>query len=78
VALLNIGGHFGMEPRMAARAAQSVRARLAVPQHFGTFPGIVQTADGFAAELKKLKIDFYEMKPGETITYRGRQLIKAK
>jgi L-ascorbate metabolism protein UlaG (beta-lactamase superfamily) len=78
VALLNIGGHFGMEPRMAAKAAQSVRARLAVPQHFGTFPGIVQTADGFAAELKKLKIDFYEMKPGETITYRGRQLIKAK
>lgn len=78
VALLNIGGHFGMEPRMAAKAAQSVRAKLAVPQHFGTFPGIVQTTDGFAAELKKLKIDFYEMKPGETITYRGRQLIRAK
>jgi L-ascorbate metabolism protein UlaG (beta-lactamase superfamily) len=78
LALLNIGGHFGMEPRMAAKAAQAVHAKLAVPQHFGTFPGIVQTADGFAAELKKLKIDFYEMKPGETITYRGRQLIKAK
>ncbi|HKC66018.1 MAG TPA: metal-dependent hydrolase, partial [Pyrinomonadaceae bacterium] len=28
LALLNIGGHFGMEPRMAAKAAQSVRARL--------------------------------------------------
>jgi L-ascorbate metabolism protein UlaG (beta-lactamase superfamily) len=78
VALLNIGGHFGMEPRMAAKAAQSVRAKLAIPQHFGTFPGIVQTADGFAAELKKLKINFYEMKPGETITYRGKQLVKAK
>jgi L-ascorbate metabolism protein UlaG (beta-lactamase superfamily) len=78
VALINIGGHFGMEPRMAAKAAQSVRAKLTVPQHFGTFPGIVQTADGFAAELKKLKIDFYEMKPSETIAYRGRQLIKAK
>lgn len=78
VALLNIGGHFGMEPRMAAKAAQAVRARLAIPQHFGTFPGIVQTADGFAAELKKMKIGFYEMKPGETITYRGKQLIRAK
>ncbi|MET0623887.1 MAG: metal-dependent hydrolase [Pyrinomonadaceae bacterium] len=78
VALLNVGGHFGMEPKMAARAAQAVRARLAVPQHFGTFPGIAPNADGFAAELKKMKIDFYEMKPGETITYRGRQLIKAK
>ena len=78
VALLNIGGHFGMEPRMAAKAAQSVRARIAIPHHFGTFPGIVQTADGFAAELKKLKIDFYEMKPGETISFRGKQLIKGK
>jgi L-ascorbate metabolism protein UlaG (beta-lactamase superfamily) len=76
VALLNIGGHFGMEPRMAAKAAQSVRAKLAIPHHFGTFPGIVQNADGFAAELKTLRINFYEMKPGETISFRGKQLIK--
>jgi L-ascorbate metabolism protein UlaG (beta-lactamase superfamily) len=76
VALLNIGGHFGMEPKLAAKAAQSLRTRLAVPHHFGTFPGIVQSADGFAAELKKLKINFYEMKPGETISFRGKQLIK--
>jgi len=78
VALVNIGGHFGMEPKMAARAAQAVRAKLAVPQHYGTFPGIAQTADGFAAELKIMKINFYQMRPGETITYRGRQLVKAK
>ena len=78
VALLNIGGHFGMEPKMAAKAAQAARARLAVPQHYGTFPGIAQNADSFAAELKKMKINFYEMKPGETITYRGKQLIKGK
>jgi L-ascorbate metabolism protein UlaG (beta-lactamase superfamily) len=75
VALLNIGGHFGMEPRMAARAAKSVGARLAIPQHYATFEGITPTAEGFAAELKRLKIPFYEMKPGETITYRGRQMI---
>jgi L-ascorbate metabolism protein UlaG (beta-lactamase superfamily) len=78
IALLNIGGHFGMEPRMAAKAAQTVRARLAIPHHFGTFPGIVQTADGFAAELRKLKISFYEMKPGETISFRGKQLVRGK
>ena len=78
IALLNIGGHFGMEPKMAAKAALSVRARLAIPHHFGTFPGIVQNADSFSAELRKLKIDFYEMKPGETISFRGKQLIKAK
>ncbi len=74
LALLNIGGHFGMEPRMAAKAAQSVRAKVAVPHHFGTFPGIAQTADGFAAELKRLKIRFYEMKPGQTIGFRGKQM----
>jgi L-ascorbate metabolism protein UlaG (beta-lactamase superfamily) len=76
VALLNIGGHFGMEPKMAARAAQSVRARLAIPHHFGTFPGITPNANSFAAELKKLRIGFYEMKPGETIAFRGKQLIR--
>lgn len=78
VALLNIGGHYGMEPKMAAKAAQSVRAKVAIPQHFGTFPGIVQNADGFAAELKRLKIDFYEMKPGETISFRGKKWAKEK
>lgn len=76
LALLNIGGHFGMEPRMAARAAQAVHAGLAVPQHYATFSGIAQKADEFAAELKRLKIPFYEMKPGGTITFRGRQLIR--
>jgi L-ascorbate metabolism protein UlaG (beta-lactamase superfamily) len=78
VALLNIGGHFGMEPRMAAKAAQVMRARLAIPHHFGTFPGIAQNADGFAAELKKMKIDFYEMKPGATISFHGKQPVRAK
>jgi L-ascorbate metabolism protein UlaG (beta-lactamase superfamily) len=74
VALLNIGGHFGMEPRMAARAARAVGARLAVPQHYATFPGIAANADEFAAELRRLKIPFREMKPGETVTFRGRRM----
>jgi L-ascorbate metabolism protein UlaG (beta-lactamase superfamily) len=75
VALLNIGGHFGMEPRMAARAAQSVRARIAIPQHFKTFAGITQSSSEFAAELKRMRIGFREMKPGETIRFRGKQLL---
>lgn len=76
LALLNIGGHYGMEPRMAARAAKSVRAKLAVPQHYGTFPGITPNSDVFAAELKKLRIPFYEMKPGETISFRRKQVVQ--
>jgi L-ascorbate metabolism protein UlaG (beta-lactamase superfamily) len=78
LALLNIGGHFGMEPRMAARAAKSVRAKLAIPQHYATFPGITENSAVFAAELKKLQIPFYEMKPGETISFRGKQMISQR
>jgi L-ascorbate metabolism protein UlaG (beta-lactamase superfamily) len=76
VALLNIGGHFGMEPKMAAKAAASVRCRIAIPHHFGTSPGIAQNPNEFAAQLRKLRIPFYEMKPGETVEFIGRQLKK--
>src|ERR1041384_5795078 len=72
VALINISQ---MGAKLSARAAQSVRAKLAVPMHFGTFPGLLQTAEDFAANLKQLKIPFYEMKPGDTVTFRGRQMV---
>jgi len=75
VALINISQ---MGAKMSARAAQSVRAKLAVPMHLGTFPGLLQTADEFAVNLKQLKIPFYEMKPGETVTFRGRQMVRSR
>jgi hypothetical protein len=46
--------------------------------HFGTFPGLLPSADGFATELNKVKIGFYEMKPGETVAFRGRQIMTNK
>src|SRR5262249_55337512 len=73
VALINISA---MGPRMSAKAAQSLRARLVIPHHFGTFAGLLPDASAFSAELGKLKIAMYEMKSGETATFRGRQLIK--
>jgi len=73
VALINISQ---MGAKMSARAAQSVRAKLAVPMHFGVAGDGLLTADGFAAELKQMKINFYEMKPGETLSFRGRQMIR--
>jgi L-ascorbate metabolism protein UlaG (beta-lactamase superfamily) len=76
VALLNIGGHFGMEPKMAAKAALLVRAKMAIPHHFGTFPGLAQNANEFAASVRRLRVGFYEMRPGETISFRGRLLVK--
>jgi L-ascorbate metabolism protein UlaG (beta-lactamase superfamily) len=67
-----------MGAKMSAKAAQSLRAKVTVPHHFGTFAGLFPNADGFAAEIRKLRIGFYEMKPGETISYRGKQLVKGK
>ncbi|MBA5865779.1 MAG: metal-dependent hydrolase [Nitrospira sp. CR1.3] len=74
VALLNIGGHFGMEPAMAARAAASVKAKLAIAHHFGTFPVLTQDTVGFAEALKKRKIGFLKMTPGSTIVFDGKQV----
>jgi L-ascorbate metabolism protein UlaG (beta-lactamase superfamily) len=74
-ALINISQ---MGVKLSVRAAQSLRGKVTIPMHFGTFPGLLQNADGFAAEIKKLKIGFYEMKPGDTIAFRGRQLIRGQ
>lgn len=75
VALINISA---MGPRMSAKAAQSMHAKMVIPDHFGTFAGLLPDAKAFATELGKLKIEMYEMKPGQTVSFRGRQLIKGK
>lgn len=72
-ALINISQ---MGVKLSARAAKSIHGKVTIPMHFGTFPGLLQNADGFAAEIKKLKLGFYEMKPGDTISFRGKQLIR--
>lgn len=74
VALLNIGGHFGMEPAMAARAAASVRAKLAIGHHYGTFPVLTQDTASFAEALKKRKIGFKQMAAGSTLVFEGKRL----
>jgi L-ascorbate metabolism protein UlaG (beta-lactamase superfamily) len=74
VALLNIGGHFGMEPAMAARAAANVKAKLAIAHHYGTFPVLTQNTASFSAALRKRKIVFQEMAPGSTIVFEGTKI----
>lgn len=78
VALIGIGGRTSMEPNMAAKAAKAVGARLAVPQHFGTDESMTPNAEGFAAALRSLKVPFYEMTPGETITFVGKKRLSAQ
>ncbi len=77
VALLNIGGHFGMEPAMAARAAASVKVKLAIPMHFGTFPVLTQDAKFFSQALKKQGVPFRQLHPGETIAFEGKRIKPA-
>jgi len=67
--LVCIGDHFTMGPDRAAEAAKLVRAKAAVPMHFGTFSLLTGTVDEFAKALKKTspgtKLD--AMKVGESI-----------
>lgn len=72
LALINIGGHFGMEPDMAVRAAATVKAKLVVPHHYASFPVLTQNADGFVAALKKKGIPSKVMEPGSSIVFEGK------
>jgi len=74
VALINVGGHFGMEPSMAARAAASVKVKLAIPMHFGTFPVLTQDTSFFRQALKKQGVPFRQLHPGETIAFEGKRI----
>ena len=76
VALINIGGHFGMEPKMAARAAIAVKARLVIPHHYGTFPVLTQDPVEFIGALKAAGIPSFVMTPGTSIQFDGTTLKK--
>jgi L-ascorbate metabolism protein UlaG (beta-lactamase superfamily) len=76
VALINIGGHFGMEPPQAALAAQAVKAKLVIPHHYKTFPILTQDAAPFFKLLDQKKIGHLEMKPGQTVMFEGKELKK--
>jgi L-ascorbate metabolism protein UlaG (beta-lactamase superfamily) len=76
LALVNIGGHFGMEPAMAAQAAAAVKAKLVVPQHYKTFPVLAQDASAFFKALDAKRIKHQELAPGAALTFSGKTLKK--
>jgi L-ascorbate metabolism protein UlaG (beta-lactamase superfamily) len=78
VALVNIGGHFGMTPELAAQAAISVRAKIAIPQHYATFPVLTQDPKPFADLLKKTSTRYLHMDPGTSIRFEGTKLVNQK
>lgn len=76
LALINIGGHFGMEVPMAAKAAVAVRAKTVVPMHYKTFPILTQDAGPFFKQLDAKKIHHVEMQPGSWIVFEGKKLAE--
>lgn len=76
VGLINIGGHFGMEPDMAALAAKTVGVKLAIPQHYATFPVLTQNPGGWVKAVEKDHIKPLVMKPGASIQFKGKKLEK--
>jgi len=80
LALVNTGGHFGMEPEMAAWAAKAVRAKYVVAQHWGTFPILAQDTTAFEAALKgrwysfRHTPRFVPLAPGGTLVFEGDEL----
>ena len=76
VGLINIGGHFGMEPDMAALAAKTVGVKLAIPQHYASFPILTQNPGGWVKAVEKDHIKPLVMKPGASIQFKGKKLEK--
>ena len=60
--------------RAGARAAASVRAKLAVPHHYATFPVLTQKADGFVAAAKRRGVRTVVLEPGSSIAFVGKKL----
>jgi L-ascorbate metabolism protein UlaG (beta-lactamase superfamily) len=69
IAILPIGGVFTMGPKEAAFACKLIRPKAVIPEHYGTFPVLVQTAEGFKEEVAKQAPDIrvIDLKPGDRI-----------
>ncbi len=68
VAILPIGSVFTMGPKEAAYACKLIRPKIVIPEHYGTFPVLVQSADEFVRFARDYapKTKVVVMSPGET------------
>ncbi len=66
IAILPIGGVFTMGPEEAAFACKLIRPKIVIPEHYGTFPVLVQNADDFIEKVRKHspQVKVLEVKPG--------------
>ncbi|MCB0878890.1 MAG: metal-dependent hydrolase [Thermoleophilia bacterium] len=68
LALLPIGDHYTMSPRLAAKAVELLRVKHVIGMHWGTFPPLV----GRPQQLKELVgasgVTVHELQPGASFT----------
>lgn len=70
LALVPIGGHFGMDPVQAAYAVRElVRPKQVIPIHYGTYPVINRTPAEFKAALGDVPIKVLDVKPGDALKF---------
>lgn len=65
ICMLPVGDRFTMSPEHASQAAEMVRAQIAIPMHFGTWP--VLTSD--ISRFKPADVEVKVMKAGETLAF---------
>ncbi|MBT8484014.1 MAG: metal-dependent hydrolase [Phycisphaerales bacterium] len=56
IAMIPIGDRFTMGPELAARAAQLVAPKVAIPVHYGTWPPIEQDAEAWQPEGVEVRV----------------------
>lgn len=66
IAILPIGGVFTMGPDEAAFACKLIRAKIAIPEHYATFPVLIQNTDSFKKQVRKQapQVKVLDVKPG--------------
>ncbi len=71
LAILPIGNVFTMGPAEAAYACKMIRPAYAIPEHYGTFPVLVQSPDTFVKHVKEQHphTQVLALKPGQTQTF---------
>jgi L-ascorbate metabolism protein UlaG (beta-lactamase superfamily) len=69
IAILPIGGVFTMGPDEAAYACKLIQPKKVIPEHYGTFPVLVQSCDRFKEQIRQWAQDVkvLETQPGEPI-----------
>lgn len=75
LALINIGGRFGMEPDMAVQAAADVKAQYVVPMHFGWGP-LTKDPQPFLKDIQKHGMKPLLMEVSRSIEFEGHALKK--